>query len=80
VRWQKGKSESDLPGILDYGEEVKMRGQRSDGTKREVMVPLTSSEGAEDNVVDRGSGTEKEPSLDGATGDEDESSRFGEVT
>jgi hypothetical protein len=43
------------------------------------MVPLTSAEGAEDDVIKRGSGTEKESSLDGAAGDEDEGSRFGEV-
>ena len=44
------------------------------------MVPLTSAEGAEDDVVESRSGTEEEPSLDGAAGDEDEGSRFWDVS
>ena len=36
------------------------------------MVPLTSAEDAEDDVVERQPGSEKESTLDGAAGDEDE--------
>ena len=70
----------DLPDIVDHGEKVKMRGERSDGTEGEVMVSLTSAEGAEDDVVERRSGSEKESTLDGAAGDEDEGARFGYVS
>jgi hypothetical protein len=44
------------------------------------MVSLTSAEGAEDDVVERRPGSEKESALDGAAGDEDEGARFGEVS
>jgi hypothetical protein len=43
------------------------------------VVSLASSEDAEDEVVERRPGTEEEASLDGAAGDEDESSRGGDV-
>jgi hypothetical protein len=43
------------------------------------VVSLTSSEDAEDEVVERRPGAEEEASLDSAAGDEDESSRGGEV-
>jgi hypothetical protein len=43
----------DLLGVLDYGEDVEVRRQRGDGTEGEVVVSLTSSEDAEDEVVER---------------------------
>jgi hypothetical protein len=70
----------DLPSILGHGEKVNMRGERSDSAKGEVMVSLTSAEGAEDDVVERRPGPEKESALDGAAGDEDEGTGFGEVS
>jgi hypothetical protein len=70
----------DLPGILDHGEEVKMRRKCGDSTKGEVMVSLASTEGTEDDVVERRPGPKKESALDGAAGDEDEGTGFGEVS
>jgi len=74
-----GHAARDLLGILDHGQDVEVRRERGDGTEGEVVVSLASSEDAEDEVVERRSGAEEEASLDGAAGDEDESSRGGDV-
>ena len=69
----------DLVSILDHGEDMQVGGQRGDGTESEVVVSLTPSKDAKDEVVELRSGSEEEASLDGAAGDEDEGSRVGEL-
>ena len=67
----------DLLGVLNHSEDVEVRRERGDGTEGKVVVSLASSEDAEDEVVERRARAEEEASLDGAAGDEDESSRGG---
>jgi hypothetical protein len=45
-----------------------------------VAPNLNQTASAEDDVIERESGTEEESSLDGAAGDEDEGLRVGDVT
>ena len=69
----------DLFRVVDDQEEVEVRGEHRDGRDGHLVDPLGPSQDTQEEIVERGSGTQEVAPLDGAVGDGDEGLGLGDV-